>query len=801
MKTALASLVACLCVLGLVGCGGNSPTSTYTPPPPAVSITISAATATVQTTGYHDAGANQFQFTAAVQNSTNTSVTWDVNGQAADFDGQYGKISSSGLYTAPMLLPAEPIRVRATANADTTKTASAAITLQWAAQLYNLQVASSVETAGSAPIQLFFDTYGPRDVTWSVNGAEMGTPSGGAIALDYTRVSGNYIAPATIPAAPVHLAATLKSNGKSLSKDVTIIGNSDPNAPTVVVTPSSATLEPGATQVFSAAVSFNGTPVVPPGVFWGAGTYGGSYGHVLTDGVVKPDGTYIAPFDPPDSRAVVVTAYYSSAATPKTAYAIVTLADPPVDPNTRLNGQYAFSFHDFQYMSSAFGTLVADGHGNLGGTIDVSTSAGSLTDQPFTGSYTAHADGRVLASITYRAPGNQALTQPISLMLVSDTRAYAVSSGPMGVFTGTVEKQDPAAFDTTALQGDYGFLLHGTNFGYVNQSQVSSAYAIGGILTLHPDLTVSGTTTYDDGAARDSNSTGSYNFNTTSGRGTLTLTTAGATSQFQFAVISSNRLLLAASDSVTPTSSGMILDGWAERRTVSPPLTLATLTGPFVFYLSGTQFLEVGHFSSDGNGGLSSGLLDMRDTSSSAQVSKLKWDVFTGTYDIAANNAPYNRGRLYFACPGTSTNSAMQQYATFYMIAPGKLILFMDSMTTSIFGEAFQESLSTGAPDDARYAVNFVGADWQNYGTGWTMPYALNGGTPWVGWLDTITLTKTEWEMSSSGALLNDVYSLFILPSGKDIRAYAIAPSKMILIELDMGYSSANQMIWMEEIQ
>ena len=198
--------------VALVGCGGNnSSPSNYNPPPPVVSISISSATATVQTTGYNDANANTFQFTATVQHANDTSVTWSVNGQPAGMgDIGFGTISNTGLYTAPMMIPSGPIQVVAAANADKTKTATATITLQWSAQLYNLQVAPAVETSSSTPIQLFFDTNGSKDLIWMVNGVEMGTASGGAISLDYSRMAGNYIAPATVPVCQVLVMANLK---------------------------------------------------------------------------------------------------------------------------------------------------------------------------------------------------------------------------------------------------------------------------------------------------------------------------------------------------------------------------------------------------------------------------------------------------------------------------------------------------------------------------------------------------------------------------------------------------------------
>ena len=812
MKYLTNVLFVCSLAGALLACGGNSKSSNYIPPPPAVSITISAPTATVQTTGYNDANANTFQFTATVQNATDKTVTWDVNGLPAGApDSGLGTISASGLYTAPMMIPNGSIQVHATANADTTKSASATITLVWSAQLYNLQVASSVETSSSTPIQLFFDTYGPRELTWSVNSAEMGTPTGGAISLDYTRMAGNYIAPATIPANPVQLTVTLKSNKKSLSRNVTIIPNSNPSDPTVAITPASVTLEPGEVQSFAASVTNNGNPV-QGGVTWEAGTYGGTSSHLLNDGIIKGNGTYTAPYDPPDNRVVVVNAYYGSAYVPKSGYAIVTLADPAQDPNQRLNGQYAFSFHDFQYMSMASGTLVADGHGNLTGTMDVVSSLGTLSGQSFTGTYTAHADGRAQASITYAA-GGQFLTQPISLMLVSDNRAYASTTGSMGTLTGTVEKQDTAAFNSTSLLGDYGFLLNGSTFAYVNQSQTVNPYAGAGVITLNPYGSISGSTTWQYGAGVNSDATGNYTLDTTTGRGTLTLTMGGTETRLNFAVISANKLLLSSVDQLPTTTTALLLGGWAERRTLAPPLSTANLSGTFTFYVAGQQWLEVGHFTADGVGGISQGRLDMRDTSNNAPIPLLTLAWFDGTYSVDSGDAPYSRGHLHFGYGETANNPPFQEYATFYMIAPDRLIILMDQMAYSsmmgIAGEAFQESPSTGAPDSNRYAVHFVGPDINNYATGWTLPLNPGAETPWqtqwVGWRDTNLSVKNEWELYPYSAPFNDVSTFSVLIGNgvtfPNVRAYAISPSKLMLMGLDMGYSAPNEFIWMEELQ
>ncbi len=69
------------------------------------------------------------QFTATVQNTTNKTVTWKVNGIAGG-NGAVGTISTSGLYKAPNSVPnPAAVTVSATSVADPSKSASAAVTI------------------------------------------------------------------------------------------------------------------------------------------------------------------------------------------------------------------------------------------------------------------------------------------------------------------------------------------------------------------------------------------------------------------------------------------------------------------------------------------------------------------------------------------------------------------------------------------------------------------------------------------------------------------------------------------------
>jgi Right handed beta helix region len=69
------------------------------------------------------------QFTATVTGTSNTSVTWEVNGLAGG-NSTTGTVTSGGLYSAPVSVPnPATVTVTAVSQADTTKSASASVTV------------------------------------------------------------------------------------------------------------------------------------------------------------------------------------------------------------------------------------------------------------------------------------------------------------------------------------------------------------------------------------------------------------------------------------------------------------------------------------------------------------------------------------------------------------------------------------------------------------------------------------------------------------------------------------------------
>src|SRR3954464_586903 len=102
LRFAAALLPALLCVLttatGCGGGGGSSPSQNVLPSTAPVSVVVNPATANVRV------GDTQ-QFTAAVTGTSNTTVTWSVNGVAGGAAAT-GTISATGLYTPPATVPA-----------------------------------------------------------------------------------------------------------------------------------------------------------------------------------------------------------------------------------------------------------------------------------------------------------------------------------------------------------------------------------------------------------------------------------------------------------------------------------------------------------------------------------------------------------------------------------------------------------------------------------------------------------------------------------------------------------------------
>jgi hypothetical protein len=205
MRSRLALVLAALPASFLLpSCGGGSGVSV--PSPPTVSVTVSPPIATVK-------AGSEFFFHAKVSGSTNTAVTWQVNGISGG-NSTLGTIDNAGLYTAPAFPPAPPsVNVTAVSTADASKSDSADVTVT-----INITVvpaiASLLISTPQCPVSQPFTavvsgTSNPA-VTWNLTGLPSGSggPAFGTLSAD-----GLYTAPSTIPSPPnFSVAATSQAD-------------------------------------------------------------------------------------------------------------------------------------------------------------------------------------------------------------------------------------------------------------------------------------------------------------------------------------------------------------------------------------------------------------------------------------------------------------------------------------------------------------------------------------------------------------------------------------------------------------
>ena len=195
------------------------------------------------------------QFTATVKGSSNTAVTWSVNGVTGG-NGTVGTVSATGLYTAPAAVPnPATVTVTATSQADSSKSASAVVTVTPAptpmAVLNPTSLSFGDENVGglSAPKTVVLSNTG--DATLNIASITLtGTDSG-----DFTEASGCgstlaaggscNIALSFQPTASGTRSATLTVNDNATGSPQTASLTGNGVVPTLTINPTSRTVAVG----------------------------------------------------------------------------------------------------------------------------------------------------------------------------------------------------------------------------------------------------------------------------------------------------------------------------------------------------------------------------------------------------------------------------------------------------------------------------------------------------------------------------------------------------------------------------
>ena len=123
----------------------------------------------------------KLQFNAKVQNASNSAVNWQVN-QMAGGNPMVGMIDSTGLYTAPALVPNPPtVTVTAVLQSDSTRTGSSSVTILALSSITGPLVVSpalsSLTTSQTLQLQVMTPGVSNGDVSWTADGGTI-TPGG-----------------------------------------------------------------------------------------------------------------------------------------------------------------------------------------------------------------------------------------------------------------------------------------------------------------------------------------------------------------------------------------------------------------------------------------------------------------------------------------------------------------------------------------------------------------------------------------------------------------------------------------------
>jgi hypothetical protein len=458
-------------MLVLAGCGGTSAAPlSGVDALPTITISVSPTTSTVPT------GMTQ-TFTATVNNTTATSVSWLVNGLTG---GAFkdpttgltsypsGQISSKGVYTAPQYVPVPAaVTITAASNANNTITANATATITGAIQpggvtisptsatIYvNQVVALNASVSNGAPNPI---------VTYSVNDEVGGSLLNGTVSL----VAGSltdalYTAPTVAPSEPVNVTASYLDPTTNLTQSASTLVTVLPlpaNAATVAITPPIATVE--ATQPLTLTANVTGGGITDSPVSW---SVNGEPNGNATAGTIKSfsntTATYTAPQTVPAPNSVVITATATEASY-ASASALVTIATfiPPVVNVT------APSFPQGNASAVAGGTLTVDAtvtNGPTNATLSWSVSQpsgcndpGSVTNTPpgtqetYTAPSTEPTGSCDLVTVTATLEGSDPpvvgnlpvliTAQPVVNITLNPSTPQMVQAGGLGVpFTATV---------------------------------------------------------------------------------------------------------------------------------------------------------------------------------------------------------------------------------------------------------------------------------------------------------------------------------------------------------------------------
>ena len=530
-------------VLSLISCGGGSGGGDGDSAPSApISVSVSPVSATVPAAATH-------QFTATVQNTTNTAVTWQVN-TISGGDSIVGTISTNGLYTAPLSPPETgTVTVTAVSQADSTKSGSATATIVFSNATLSGQYAfscSGVDTSGFFLAAGSFNADGNGNLTNGVEDLNHGTgvflnlPFTGMYSID---PDGRGSATLTSSQGTSNFRFVVLSNDGALfiQFDTFAVGTG-----TIEKQDSTAFSNSALSGNFSFPLSglgFSGDTGSSAGRFTLDGMGGISagvedtndFGSIYTN--VPFTGTYNVGLNGRGTATLIepsATLQFSFYVISANRILIISLDYLPAMlgqaerqqstsfTNASLSGDCAFGLGGVSTLGSvaSAGRFTANGSGVIASGVLDENNAGQISANiAFTGTYNISSDGRGVAALT-----SSLGTSNIAFYMVSSGRAFFVQVDSFAVTNGVISAQQDAPFTTASISGNFGFVLIG-------------ATAISGQLVADGAGNLSGTEDVNDTGTlfQDVSLSGTYTVYS-NGRGVATVTTSSGTSQLRFYV-------------------------------------------------------------------------------------------------------------------------------------------------------------------------------------------------------------------------------------------------------------------------
>lgn len=667
-------LAALLAIISLTSCGGGGGSgSGSTTPPPAQPVAISSVSPGTASVAL---GQTQ-QFTATVTGSSNTAITWEVNGTSGG-NSQTGTMSAAGLYTAPNQLPSPAqITVKAVAQADTTKTSSATVTVTSSVAVSAVSPANPTVTAGGTEQFTAATSNDPGNlgVNWSVNGVAGGNSTAGTITS-----KGLYTAPAFPPAGgSVTITAVSVADGsKSASTTASIsIANASLSGSYAFVLTGEATaggveslagsfVADGKGNLTSGLMDANSTSSVLANLVF-TGTYFVGADGRGTATITASAGTFKFAFALQSNQHGSIIEFDGKA----TVAGALDQQDTTAFAASALNGNYVFGFTGRDSSGSpvdSAGRFAADGAGTISsGVEDVNDSGVISASQSFSGTYSVAASGRGTASFV----GGSGTTNYAFYVVSANQVDYVETDTAKAVGGAAYHQTSPTLsnFSNASFSGTFFFYFASHVLAGLAGGSNGAPAVIGGVLAADGAGNIkSGTLDIIAGSRGlvDNPLTGQYSV-AANGRGTGSLVYAApvqVTLYVTFYIISPTSAIILTTYSGAPVMLGTVT---AQQ---GSSFNNASVKGRYAFSLQGAQYStpfgplsDSGQIVSDGNGNLTATQdVDVAGALSAGVAS-------TGTYSVSSSG----RG---IASLGTSN-------FIIYAVSPSQ-VFFIDDSNTGI---------------------------------------------------------------------------------------------------------------------